>query len=89
MPGKITVKNFSTLTEYSALFRAALYLTEKKEDAEKGGFHFKVRQDPKNGLIVKITEDQEVGIMVAGYIVTDVCITLIILVGMSNKNDKK
>nr|DAX84307.1 MAG TPA: hypothetical protein [Caudoviricetes sp.] len=58
MPGKITVKNFSTLTEYSALFRAALYLTEKKEDAEKGGFHFKVRQDPnKNGLIVKITED--------------------------------
>ncbi len=57
MPGKITVKNFSTLTEYSALFRAALYLAEKKEDAEKGGFHFKVRQDPKNGLIVKITED--------------------------------
>ena len=57
MPGKITVKNFSTLTEYSALFRVALYLTEKKEDAEKGGFLFKVRQDPKNGLIVKITED--------------------------------
>ena len=57
MPGKITVKNFSTLTEYSALYRAALYLADKKLDAEKGGFHFKVREDPKNGLIVKITED--------------------------------
>ena len=49
MPGKITVKNFSTLTEYSALYRAALYLADKKVDAEKGGFHFKVREDPKNG----------------------------------------
>lgn len=57
MPGKITVKNFSTLTEHAALFRASLYLAGYKEDAKEGRFHFKIREDPKNGLIVKITED--------------------------------
>lgn len=57
MPGKITVKNFTTLTEYSALFRAALYLADKTEEAQEGGFHYKVQQDDRRGMVVKITED--------------------------------
>lgn len=33
MPGKITVRNYTTLTDYAALLRAGMYLAGKKEEA--------------------------------------------------------
>lgn len=32
MPGKITVRNYTTLTDYAALLRAGMYLAGKKEE---------------------------------------------------------
>lgn len=43
MPGKITVRNYTTLTDYAALLRAGMYLAGKKEEAEDNGFRFKVK----------------------------------------------
>lgn len=34
VPGKITVRNYTTLTDYAALLRAGMYLAGKKEEAE-------------------------------------------------------
>jgi len=59
MPGKITVRNFSTLTEHAALLRAGLYLGGKQEEAEQGKdcrYRFKVMENRRDGMVVKITE---------------------------------
>jgi hypothetical protein len=54
----IKVRNNTTLTDFSALFRAALYLSGKKEEAEEKGFRISVRENGAN-KIVKITEEGE------------------------------
>ncbi len=54
--GKITVKNFTTLTEFSALMRASLFLAGRKEEAEENGFQIKVLQSRRGGTVVKLTE---------------------------------
>lgn len=51
MPGKITVRNYTTLTDYAALLRAG-----KKEEAEDNGFRFKVTESERHGVVVKIAE---------------------------------
>lgn len=55
--GKITVKNFTTLTEFAALMRASLYLAGRVEEAEENGFHLKVMQSRRGGTVIKVTED--------------------------------
>ena len=55
--GKITVRNFTTLTEFSALMRASLYLAGRVEEAEENGFRLKVTQNRRGGTVVKLTED--------------------------------
>ena len=37
MPGKITVRNYTTLTDYAALLRAGRYLAGYKKEAEENG----------------------------------------------------
>ncbi len=56
MPGKITVRNYTILTDYAALLRAGLYLGGKHEEAEESRFRFKVTESQGNGVTVKITE---------------------------------
>ena len=56
MPGKITVRNYTTLTDYAALLRAGMYLAGKKEEAEDNGFRFKVTESERHGVVVKIAE---------------------------------
>ena len=41
----IKIKNRTTLTDFSALFRAALYLSGDKEQAEEGGIRINVREN--------------------------------------------
>ena len=55
--GKITVRNFTTLTEFSALMRVSLYLAGRVEEAEENGFRLKVTQNRRGGTVVKLTED--------------------------------
>lgn len=57
MPGKITVRNYTTLTDYAALLRAGMYLAGKKEEAEDNGFRFKVTESERHGVVVKIAEE--------------------------------
>ncbi len=47
----IKIKNHTTLTDFSALFRAALYLSGKKEEAEENGFRFSVRENGVNRTV--------------------------------------
>ncbi len=54
----IKVRNHTTLADFSALFRAALYLSGKKGEAEEKGFRISVRENGAN-KIVKITEEGE------------------------------
>lgn len=54
--GKITVRNFTILTDYAALLRAGLYLGGEKEEAEAGGYRFRVSESERHGTVVKITE---------------------------------
>lgn len=56
MPGKITVRNYTALTDYAALLRAGMYLAGKKEEAEDNGFRFKVTESERHGVVVKIAE---------------------------------
>ena len=42
--GTIHVKNRTSLTDFSALFRAALYLSGRKEEAEENSFRIKARK---------------------------------------------
>lgn len=56
MPGKITVRNFTTLTDYAALLRAGRYLAGYHKEAEENGFRFKVTENQRDGVAVKITE---------------------------------
>lgn len=56
MPGKIIVRNYTTLTDYAALLRAGIYLGGKHGDAEEGGFRFRVTENGGHGVVVKITE---------------------------------
>ena len=51
MPGKITVRNYTTLTDYAALLRAGMYLAGKKEEAEDN-----VTESERHGVVVKIAE---------------------------------
>lgn len=57
MAGKIIVRNFTTLTDFSALVRAGLYLAGQKEEAETNGVHCKVFENRRGETVVKITED--------------------------------
>ena len=54
----IKVKNLTTLTDYSALTRAALFLSGHKLDAEEGGFVFSVTKN-EVGTVVKIAEKRK------------------------------
>lgn len=54
----IKVKNTTTLADFSALFRAALYLSGKRDEAEEKGFQISVRENGAN-KVVKITEEGE------------------------------
>ncbi len=56
MPGKITVRNFTTLTDYAALIRAGRCLAGYQNEAEEGGFRIKVTESERHGVVVKITE---------------------------------
>ena len=56
VPGKITVRNYTTLTDYAALLRAGMDLAGKKEEAEDNGFRFKVTESERHGVVVKIAE---------------------------------
>lgn len=56
MPGKITVRNYTTLTDYAALLRAGRYLAGFKKEAEGNGICFKVTESERHGVVVKITE---------------------------------
>lgn len=51
----IKVRNRTNLTDFSALFRAALYLSGRKEEAEENSFQIKVREKGF-GKLVEITE---------------------------------
>ena len=70
VPGKITVRNYTTLTDYAALLRAGMYLAGKKEEAEDNGFRFKVTESERHGVVVNeewkeaVTGTKEVS---AGY----------------------
>lgn len=61
---KITVKNFTTLTDFSALMRASLYLAGKTEEATESGFCFKVQHTRRGGIVVKVTEKEPAGMAV-------------------------
>ncbi len=54
----IKVRNHTTLADFSALFRAALYLSGKRDEAEEKGFQISVRENGAN-KVVKITEEGE------------------------------
>ena len=56
MPGKITVRNHTTLTEYAALLRAGRYLAGYHDEAEENGYHIKVSDSERHGVVVRITE---------------------------------
>lgn len=56
--GTIKVKNLTTLTDYSALTRAALFLSGHKLHAEEGGFVFSVTKN-EVGTVVKIAEKEK------------------------------
>lgn len=56
MPGKISVRNYTTLTDYAALLRAGMLPCWKKEEAEDNGFRFKVTESERHGVVVKIAE---------------------------------
>ena len=58
---QIKVRNQTTLTDYSALMRAALYLGGCITDAQEGGFHFEVTRC-EAGTVVKITEKEPEGL---------------------------
>lgn len=47
MKKKITIKNFTSLTEEMAILRVALYLSDRKNETDKDGYNIKVRNDPK------------------------------------------
>lgn len=61
MRGKITVKNFTTLTDFSALCRASLYLAGRKDEATENGIMIKVSETRRGGTTVKITEKEPAG----------------------------
>jgi hypothetical protein len=56
MPGKITVRNHTTLTDYAALLRAGRYLAGYHDEAEENGYHIKVSDSERHGVVVRITE---------------------------------
>lgn len=59
MPGKITVRNHTTLTDSAALLRAGTYLAGCQKEAEEKGFRFKVMESDRHGVVVKITEVED------------------------------
>lgn len=56
MPGKITVRNHTTLTDYAALLRAGMYLAGLHQKAEENGICIKVTESERHGSVIKITE---------------------------------
>lgn len=59
MRGKVTVRNYTVLTDYAALIRAGVFLAGRHEEAEQGGYRFRVTEGGRNGVVVKVTEVQE------------------------------
>lgn len=53
--GAVKVRNRTTLADFSAMFRAALYLSGRKGEAEEGGFKVSVREN-MGGKVVTVTE---------------------------------
>ena len=58
---KITVKNFTTLTDWSALIRAGLYLSGETALAEENGICYQKTITKRGGVGVKITEKEPSG----------------------------
>ena len=56
--GTIKVRNQTTLTDFSALQRAAIYLAGCKAEAENGGYEFKISKS-ELGTIIRITENEK------------------------------
>lgn len=56
MPGKITVRNYTTLTDYAAVLHAGMYLAGYQTEAEGGEFRIKVSERERHGIVVKMTE---------------------------------
>lgn len=53
----IKIRNLTALTDFSVLFRAALYLSGDKAQAEEGGIKIKVRENRAGrSIIVKETD---------------------------------
>lgn len=59
MSGKITVRNHTTLTDSAALFRAGIYLAGRQKEAEENGFRFKVMENDRHGVVVRIMEVED------------------------------
>lgn len=57
--GVIKVKNRTTLTDFSALIRAGLYLSGNVEEATEKGFQFQVNGN-EAGTVITITEMKKV-----------------------------
>lgn len=53
--GKITVKNLTTLTDFSALIRAGMFLAGRTDEAEEGGFRFEMTSS-EVATVIRITE---------------------------------
>lgn len=55
--GTIKIKNKTTLTDFSALFRVGLYLSGNVEDAVEGGFTLEVGTKFTGETIIVIREE--------------------------------
>lgn len=56
VPGKITIRNYTTLTDFAALLRAGRYLAGYQKEAESDEFRIKVTENERHGIVVKLTE---------------------------------
>lgn len=59
MRGKVTVRNHTVLMDHAALIRAGMFLAGRHEEAERGGYRFRVTESERQGVVVKIMEIQE------------------------------
>lgn len=58
----IKVKNLTTLTDFSALFRAALYLSGDPDQATEDGINVRVREGVNGTKVITITEKRLPGL---------------------------
>lgn len=56
--GEIVIKNQTTLTDFAAVMRAALYLADEKESAMEGGFEFMVNETIAGKHVIVIVEKE-------------------------------